>query len=141
MRTSELAGAAGVNTETLRYYEQRGLLDEPPRTVGGYRDYPRAAVELLRFIKRAQQLGFTLDQVEELLHLDGGGPQGCDAARTLARARMADLESRISDLQRMHDSLAELVVTCELPRSERSCLLLAALQTSDPTDDAARSLR
>jgi DNA-binding transcriptional MerR regulator len=74
MRTSELAGRAGVNSETLRYYERRGLLTEPPRTSGGYRDYPDAAVELLRFIKRAQELGFTLDEVEELLHLGGGGP-------------------------------------------------------------------
>lgn len=76
MRTSELAGRAGVNSETLRYYERRGLLDEPPRTSGGYRDYPDGAVELLRFIKRAQELGFTLDEVEELLDLDSGGPGG-----------------------------------------------------------------
>lgn len=57
VRTSELAGQAGVNPETLRYYERRGLLDEPLRSPGGYRDYPDAAVELLRFIKRAQELG------------------------------------------------------------------------------------
>jgi DNA-binding transcriptional MerR regulator len=62
MRTSELAGRAGVNRETLRYCERRGLLTEPSRTSGGYRDYPDAAVELLRFIKRAQELGFTLDE-------------------------------------------------------------------------------
>ncbi|MGI5132490.1 MerR family transcriptional regulator [Pseudonocardia sp. CA-107938] len=60
MRTGELAGQAGVNAETLRYYERRGLLAEPPRNRAGYRDYPAAAVELLRFIKRAQQLGFWL---------------------------------------------------------------------------------
>jgi DNA-binding transcriptional MerR regulator len=76
MRISELAGQAGVNPQTLRYYVRRGLLDEPPRSQGGYRDYPAAAVELLRFIKRAQQLGFTLDEVEELLHLNQGGPNG-----------------------------------------------------------------
>jgi DNA-binding transcriptional MerR regulator len=128
MRTTELAGAAGVNTQTLRYYERRGLWAAPPRTVGGYRDYPRAAVELLRFIKRAQELGFTLDEVEELLHLDGGGPWGCDAARALARARMADLESRIADLQRMRDSLAKLIATCDVPQADRGCLLLVALQ-------------
>ncbi len=121
MRTSELAGRAGVNGETLRYYERRGLLDEPPRTSGGYRDYPDAAVELLRFIKRAQELGFGLDEVEELLHLDSGGPEGCDTARALAEARKADLEARIADLQRMRDSLAELVATCDLPRADRSC--------------------
>lgn len=129
MRTSELAERAGVNTETLRYYERRGLVTEPPRTPGGYRDYPAAAVDLLRFIKRAQGLGFTLDEIEELLHLDTGGPDSCDAARALAEHRRADLAARIRDLQRMHDSLAELVATCDLPRDDRSCALLQAIET------------
>ena len=127
MRTRELAGQAGVNTESLRYYERRGLLTEPPRTSGGYRDYPPRAVDLLRFIKRAQELGFTLDEVEELLHLDNGGPESCDAARMLAEHRRADLAARIADLQRMHDSLAALVATCDLPRADRSCALLEAI--------------
>jgi MerR family transcriptional regulator, mercuric resistance operon regulatory protein len=70
--------------------------------------------------------------VEELLHLDGGGPDGCDAARALAEARKADLEARIADLQRMRDSLADLVATCDLPRADRSCPLLAAIATQPP---------
>jgi MerR family mercuric resistance operon transcriptional regulator len=127
MRTRELADRAGVNSETLRYYERRGLLAEPPRTRGGYRDYPASTVDLLVFIKRAQELGFTLDEVDELLHLDAGGPDSCDAARGLAEQRRADLKRRISDLQRMHDSLTALVDTCELPRADRSCALLDAL--------------
>jgi MerR family mercuric resistance operon transcriptional regulator len=140
MRTSELAGQAGVNTETLRYYERRGLLDQPPRTPGGYRDYPVGSVGLLRFIKRAQELGFTLDEVEELLHLDSGGPDSCDAARVLAQARRADLEARIADLQRMIDSLTELIGTCDLPRPDRSCALLDAIadQSSDQTVGSPR---
>ncbi|MGW6196955.1 MerR family transcriptional regulator [Kribbella sp. NPDC055110] len=128
MRTSELADQVGVNTQTLRYYERRGLLEAPPRTVGGYRDYPVSAVDLLRFVKRAQELGFTLDEVEELLHLDGGGPDGCDAARALAEHRRDDLAARIADLQRMHDSLSALVETCDLPRADRRCALLAAIR-------------
>jgi len=128
MRTSELAGRAGVNAETLRYYERRGLLYAPPRTAGGYRDYPDDAVTLLRFIKRAQHLGFTLEDVEELLHLERGGPESCDAARTLAETRKADLESRIADLRRMRDSLTDLIATCDLPRPDRSCALLAAVE-------------
>jgi Hg(II)-responsive transcriptional regulator len=127
MRTSELAGHAGVNSETLRYYERRGLLAEPPRTSGGYRDYPAGTVGLLRFIKRAQELGFTLDEVEELLQLDGGGPDSCEAARALAERRRDDLEGRIRDLQRMHDSLADLVATCDLPRADRRCALLETI--------------
>ena len=136
MRTSELAGRAGVHPETLRYYERRGLLHEPPRTLGGYRNYPDATVGLLRFIKRAQDLGFTLDEVEELLHLNGGGPDGCDAARALAEARKADLEARIADLQRMRDSLADLIATCDLPRADRSCPLLAAIESVPPSEAA-----
>jgi Hg(II)-responsive transcriptional regulator len=128
MRTSELAGRAGVNSETLRYYERRGLLDEPPRTPGGYRDHPDSAVELPRFVKRAQELGFTLDEVEELLHLDDGGPDSCDAARALAEHRRDDLAARIADLQRMHASLSELVATCDLPRADRRCALLDTIR-------------
>jgi MerR family mercuric resistance operon transcriptional regulator len=136
MRTSELAGRAGVHPETLRYYERRGLMDEPPRTPGGYRNYPDAAVALLRFVKRAQDLGFTLDEVEELLHLNGGGPDGCEAARALAEARKADLEARIADLQRMRDSLADLIATCDLPRADRRCPLLAAIESESPREAA-----
>lgn len=128
MRTSQVADQAGVNSETLRYYERRGLLEQPPRTPAGYRDYPPSAVELLRFIKRAQELGFTLDEVEELVHLDAGGPESCEAARALAEARKADLDARIADLRRMSDSLGELIGTCDLPRSGRSCPLLETLE-------------
>jgi len=127
MRTSELAARVGVKAETLRYYERRGLIDEPPRTAGGYRDYPDEAVDSLRFIKRAQELGFSLDEVEQLLDLDNGGPDSCDAARALAEAHKADLETRIADLQRMRDSLGDLIATCDLPRSDRRCPLLAAI--------------
>jgi MerR family transcriptional regulator, mercuric resistance operon regulatory protein len=127
MRSGELAGRAGVNAETLRYYERRGLLADPPRTPGGYRDYPAGALDLLRFIKRAQQLGFTLHEVEELVQLGDGGPDGCDAARALAESRKADLERRIADLERMRDSLGELIETCDRPRADRTCLLLDAL--------------
>jgi MerR family mercuric resistance operon transcriptional regulator len=133
MRTSELAGQAGVNAETLRYYERRGLLSQPPRTPSGYRDYPPTTITLLRFIKRAQELGFTLDEVEELLHLDNGGPDSCEAARALAEHRRADLQARIRHLQLMHDSLADLVATCGLPRADRSCALLEAIDPDSKT--------
>jgi len=83
MQTHEVAEQAGVNTQTLRYYERRGLLTKPPRSPAGYRDYPTSAVDVLRFVKRAQELGFSLAEVEELLALADGGPDGCDAARAL----------------------------------------------------------
>jgi MerR family transcriptional regulator, mercuric resistance operon regulatory protein len=128
MRTSEVARQAGVNVQTLRYYERRGLLEAPPRSPSGYRSYPVDAVEVVQFVKRAQQLGFALNEVEELLHLAGGGPDDCDTARKVAEDRLADLEGKIAELQRMRDSLGRLVVTCTRPRGERECPLLEAIR-------------
>jgi MerR family mercuric resistance operon transcriptional regulator len=130
MRSSEIAAEAGVNVQTLRYYERRGLLAEPPRTGSGYRVYPAATVETVRFVKRAQELGFTLDDVHELLDLAEGGPADCDTARDLAQARLALLEDKIADLVQMRDSLVELVATCERPRPDRRCPLLSTLHTN-----------
>lgn len=127
MRTREVADQVGVNAQTLRYYERRGLLAEPPRSSSGYRDYPDAAVRLLRFIKRAQELGFALDQVEQLIHLADGGPPDCDAAAELAGEHLTELDRRIADLHRMRDAVAELVSTCRLDRADRRCALLDAI--------------
>ena len=121
MRTSELAGQVGVNTETLRYYERRGLLTEPPRTPGGHRDYPVSALRMLRFVKRAQELGFTLDEIGQLLHLDS---DQCAGARRLAERRRDELAARIRDLQWMHDTLDQLTTACD---GEHDCTLLEAI--------------
>ncbi|MFC7450141.1 MerR family transcriptional regulator [Rhodococcus daqingensis] len=133
MRSSEVAARAGVNVQTLRYYERRGLLDEPPRSAAGYRAYPADAVAVVRFVKRAQEHGFSLDEIEELLHLAEGGPDDCQAARELAQAKVAQLADRIADLQRMQRSLTELVSTCELPRTDRSCPLIQTLHDRGDT--------
>lgn len=133
MRSGELASRAGVNAQTLRYYERRGLLAEPPRAPSGYREYPADAVTVVRFVKRAKELGFTLDEIADLLHLADGGPGDCDAARQLAEARIALLATRISDLQRMLRSLSELAATCERPRRDRHCPILESLH-----DEGAR---
>jgi MerR family mercuric resistance operon transcriptional regulator len=138
MRTHEVADRAGVNAQTLRYYERRGLLAEPPRSPAGYRDYPVSAVRVLRFVKRSQELGFTLAEVEELLSLAEGGPDSCDRARSLARAHADELDRKIADLQRMRASLGELVATCERPRADRSCPLLEAIDSSHPLAAVAR---
>jgi MerR family transcriptional regulator, mercuric resistance operon regulatory protein len=104
------------------------LLDAPPPTPAGHRQYPGSAVSVLRFIKRAQRLGFSLVEIEELLNLAEGGPDNCDAARALAETHMAELDRKIADLTRMQDSLRELVGTCRRPRADRSCPLLQAIQ-------------
>ena len=117
MRSSEVAAQAHVNPQTLRYYERRGLLPVPERTASGYRTYSVDAVRLVRFVKRAQQLGFTLDDIEELLHLAGGGPASCEAAKTMAGTRIVDLQRRIDELVGMRDALSRLVDTCDRPRA------------------------
>ncbi|WP_432893180.1 MerR family transcriptional regulator [Kribbella sp. CA-245084] len=116
MRSSELAAAAGVNLQTLRYYERRGLLDEPARSLGGHRMYPSEAVTTLRVIKAAQRLGFTLTEVSELLdtarhrhaHGEGAGLQ----AR--AREKLTDVEAKIADLTVIAETLrAGIAAGCD----------------------------
>jgi DNA-binding transcriptional MerR regulator len=128
MRTGEVAEQAGVNVQTLRYYERRGLLPEPSRRESGYRVYGPDAVRTVRFIKRAQQLGFDLSDAESLLVLAAGGPESCDAARELADEKIAELDRRIGDLIAMRESLGRLAATCAKPRAERECPLLQSIQ-------------
>ena len=128
MRTGEVAAEAGVNVQTLRYYERRGLLPEPARRDSGYRAYGPEAVRIVRFIKRAQELGFGLREAETLLGLAAGGPESCDAARELAEEKVAELDRRIADLRAMRDSLQRLSATCARPRDDRDCPLLHAIE-------------
>jgi DNA-binding transcriptional MerR regulator len=124
-----VAARARVNPQTLRYYERRGLLPEPERLGSAYRANDSEAVRIVRFIKRAEDLGFSLDDVETLLHLADGAPVGCDAARELAAEKIGDLETKIADLRAMPGALARLVETCEQPRDRRECPILAELST------------
>ncbi|ONI78232.1 MerR family transcriptional regulator [Kribbella sp. ALI-6-A] len=100
LRSGQVAAAAGVNLQTLRYYERRGLLDEPERTLGGHRVYPEQAVTTLRTIKAAQRLGFTLAEIADLLasarhqHRPGEGA----GLRDSTHAKLADVEAKIADL-------------------------------------------
>lgn len=117
LRSGELAEAAGVNVQTLRYYERRGLLEEPERTLGGHRQYPAAAVMTLRVIKAAQRLGFTLGEVADLL--DAGrhrhGRRARDASlQSRAAAKLAEVEAKISDLVVIRDTLQDaLTAGCD----------------------------
>lgn len=121
MRTSEVAELAGVGVETLRYYERRGLLEPPQRSSGGYRAYSPEAVRVVRFVKRAQRVGFTLDDIAELLRLAKGGPRSCATARSMARTRLSELDRRIADLF-VAVVIALLVVAAYLP--QRPALVL-----------------
>jgi DNA-binding transcriptional MerR regulator len=128
MRSAQVAAAAGVNLQTLRYYERRGLLAEPERLASGYRAYDAEAVRVIRFVKAAQRLGFTLEEVDSLLELAAGGPAKCETAQALATQKAAELERKIGNLTAMRDSLLQLIVTCERPRSRRYCPLLDAIE-------------
>jgi MerR family mercuric resistance operon transcriptional regulator len=111
LRAGQVAAAAGVNLQTLRYYERRGLLEEPDRTLGGHRVYPEEAVTLLRVIKTAQRLGFTLAEVADLLetgsHHHGRRPDAGLQAR--AAGKLAEVEQKITDLTIIRDTLREAV--------------------------------
>lgn len=129
-----MAERTAVNPQTLRYYERRGLLDEPARSQGGYRAYPDAAVHRVRFIKRAQNLGFTLAEVRTLLDLADGGPERCDTVRSMTEEKITDLRRRIADLQALEAGLARLVATCERPRPQRECPILHQLDAAAGAD-------
>lgn len=112
MKIGEVATKAGVNVQTLRYYERRGLLREPARLRSGYRTYSADTVQVVRFVKQAQALGFTLDDANELLRLARGGPGACGAVRTLASTKVDEFDRKIGMLRAMRRALQRLVATC-----------------------------
>ena len=124
-----LAEGAGVNVETIRYYQRRGLLPEPSKPLGGHRRYTGAAVTRVRFIKRAQQLGFTLAEVEGLLLLEDG--QSCRETRLLAEQKLATIEERIADLTRMRRLLTQMIGECRHGKRPRSCPIIATLSADE----------
>lgn len=131
MQIGTVARRSGVTVETIRYYERIGLLPEAPRSRSGYRRFDEDAVRRLRFVQRAQALGFSLEEIRELVDLrtDSQATAGDVAAR--ARAKLEDIEGKIADLERMRVSLRRLTRSCrgEGPTSE--CSILEAL-AGDP---------
>jgi MerR family mercuric resistance operon transcriptional regulator len=117
-----LAKATGVHIETIRFYQRRGLLAEPRRPAGGVRRYGEEAAARLRFIKRAQDIGFTLGEIADLLRLQ----RGCSDAHDLATAKLAAVERRLADLSRVRSTLRELIARCEEGRSQ-SCPIIDSL--------------
>jgi Cu(I)-responsive transcriptional regulator len=112
MWISQTAREAGVNAQTLRYYERRGLLPRPPRRGSGYREYPADAVRIVRFIKKAQELGFSLDEIEELVRLRGVRRGERHRVRAIAERKIADIDQKIAHLQSMRGALDRLVESC-----------------------------
>ena len=125
----QLAAAAGVNVETVRYYHRRALLAAPERPSGGIGRYPPNALTRLRFIKRSQSLGFSLDDVQALLSLDDG--QGCTAARTIGEHKLGEVRQRIQTLQALEAALQQLVNRCSSRKRKLSCPLIEALMQAE----------
>src|SRR5438270_486941 len=121
----KLARAAGVNVETVRFYHRRGLLPLPDRAYGAARRYGEESLARLRFIRKAQQLGFALDEVAALLQLDDG--RSCSVARGLAERKLAVVEDRLKDLSALRDQLTSLVRRCRTERGKVRCPLIDAL--------------
>ncbi len=124
------ATAAGVNVESIRYYQRRGLLVEPKKALGGIRRYGDADIERVRFVKTAQRLGFTLDEVALLLKLEDG--THCSEAAVIAQHKLVEVRSRLADLSRMEAVLAQLVARCRTRRGNVSCPLIASLHGELP---------
>ncbi len=120
----QLAREAGVNVETVRYYQRLGLIQEPPKPLQGYRRYPVEAVARLRFIKRAQTLGFTLAEIAELLALGDGR---CREVQALARQKLERIRARQRDLAAMAAALEDLLSRCEAGAEDTGCALVEAL--------------
>lgn len=120
-----LAAASGVSIETIRFYQREGLVSEPLRPAGGVRRYGSSDISRIRFIKSAQRLGFTLQDVAELLRLDDGG--GCSVVRARAEDKLQEVRSRLMDLHKMEKALADLVKRCASSRGTVRCPLIASL--------------
>jgi MerR family mercuric resistance operon transcriptional regulator len=121
----KLAESAGVNIETIRYYQRRGLLDEPPKPLGGHRRYAPEQAKRVRFIKRAQALGFTLDEVGALLTLDAAC--ACNETRTLAVRKLGLIEQKMADLAAMRQALGGLVQQCDTGDGHATCPIIDVL--------------
>jgi MerR family mercuric resistance operon transcriptional regulator len=122
---ARLAEAAGVHVETIRYYQRRRLVPEPTRPAGGVRRYTDADAERLRFIKRAQAMGFTLAEISNLLRLRTGG--SCRATRELAATKMQIVDGRIRELRQLRKELAGLIAACDANAEGTKCPVIERL--------------
>jgi MerR family mercuric resistance operon transcriptional regulator len=126
MTIGGLAGAADMNVETIRYYQRRGLVAVPEKPYGGIRRYDQNALARLNFIRSAQWLGFSLDEISELLKLEDG--TRCDEARALAEYKLDDVRRKIASLRQMESALDTLVERCRCSDNRQQCPIIRSLQ-------------
>jgi len=133
MRIGQVASAAGVGVETVRYYERKGLITQPPRFSRGVRRYPPETVQCIRFIRKAQTLGFSLKEIVELLQLRTDGSADCADIQRRARIKRDEVDAKIGHLQHIRQALDELITTCPGQGTLGSCSIIEALESR--TDD------
>lgn len=131
LKIGEVAERGGVNLQTIRYYEREGLLPEPPRLTSGYRMFPPDTVRRVRFIKRAQDLGFTLAEIKELLSLRIDSKRNSAKVRTLAEAKIADIEEKVRTLKKMKLVLSELTERCSSCGPSSECPILESIDSEE----------
>ncbi len=131
MTIGQVATAADVNIQTIRYYERRGLFPTPRRTAAGYRQYADDAVARLRFIKHAQELGFSLREIQELLGLRVRHGAACDTVERRTRKKIEVVQQRIRDLMRMKRTLERLAAACAARQPTDECPILEVLEDHD----------
>lgn len=129
----QVAAAAAVNTQTIRYYERRGLLSAQRRTPSGYRQYAEDAISRLRFIKHAQELGFSLQEIQDLLGLRVRHAAACDPVERKTRQKIEIVQQKIRDLQRLKRTLERLAAACAARRPTDDCPILEALEDHGDT--------
>jgi len=131
LKIGEVAERGGVNLQTIRYYEREGLLPEPPRLASGYRMFPESSVKRVRFIKRAQNLGFTLSEIKDLLSLRIDAKRTSAEVRTFAEAKLSDIEEKISTLKKMKRVLSELTGRCSGCGPSSECPILESIDSDE----------
>lgn len=141
LSVGELAREAGVNVQTVRYYERRGLLEEPPRRASGYREYPESDVARLGFIRRAQGLGFTLAEIADLLSLRVDPRTTSADVHRRVEEKLADVEAKLVDLRRIRGALRELAASCKAHGPVGDCPFLEALEAQDGAAGGAGAVR
>ncbi|NOY29726.1 MAG: heavy metal-responsive transcriptional regulator [Planctomycetes bacterium] len=133
MTIGKVANRAGVGVETVRFYEREGLLEKPTRSASGYRQFDEDVVRRLEFISRAKELGFTLNEIKELLSLRVGPETCCEDIKGKADAKIADIETKITTLRRMKKALIRLSTACGEKEPTADCPILEALEGRRPT--------
>lgn len=131
LRIGDVAERAGVNLQTIRYYEREGLLPEPPRLASGYRVFPESAVRRVRFIKRAQELGFSLAEISELLAIQLDPTKECSDVQRLARSKVLDIEEKIRTLKSMRRVLTSLAEACPGCGPSSECPILESIDSRE----------